>query len=390
MNLTELAKLNDEPSQGFRVCLILIFITILIIGFIGNTLVLLSVSTNHIKIRRSSTNLLLVNMSCADLVILTFNVLDVVQFSYDRFWPTAWYLGLYLCKIVRFFQVVGCYVSVQTLLVISVERYIAIVHPVKISSVNRRKRLSLTFALIWSIGVLMALPNLLLLTLHELYNRPGYFICGLSDQPKYSTWILLYKYVESILFFFIPIFVQATLYIIICRNIFIVDRAVQANCRSEQLQQSSISESHRQYSGTKMSSLMQTPLHDHHMSLIPMSSPRSQTHLMTISNSSQKNSDTARKNAIIMLLLVAILYFVAFSPGQINFVYAQINQLHHLYENRLYSIISILLALSSTAFNPILFYIFSKFFRHKFNIILRSLCPICRIHARRHNNFPMI
>ena len=122
MNITELAKQTDEPSQGFRVCLILIFITILIIGVIGNTLVLLSVSTNHIKIRRSSTNLLLVNMSCADLVILSFNVLDVVQFSYDRFWPTAWYLGLYLCKIVRFFQVLGCYVSVQTLLVISIER----------------------------------------------------------------------------------------------------------------------------------------------------------------------------------------------------------------------------------------------------------------------------
>ncbi|UJR31871.1 hypothetical protein I4U23_019345 [Adineta vaga] len=390
MNLTDSVILNDQPSEWFRISLISIFIIIVIVGLIGNTLVLLSVSTNHIKIRRSSTNLLLVNMSCADLIILSFNILDIIQFSYDRSWPTAWYLGLYLCKIVRFFQVLGCYVSVQTLLVISIERYIAIVYPVKISSVNRRKRLSLIFVSIWSIGIIMALPNLFLLILHPLYNRPDYFICGLSDRLEHSSWILLYKYIESILFFFVPIFVQATLYIIICRNIFMVDRAVQANCRSEQLQQSSVSDSHRQYSGTKMSSFNPTPLPDHHMSLIPMSSPRSQTHLMTIANSSHKNGDTARKNAIIMLLLVAILYFIAFSPGQINFVYVQINRLHHLYENRLYSIISILLALSSTAFNPILFYIFSKFFRHKFNIILRSLFPICRIHARRQNNFPMI
>jgi hypothetical protein len=126
------------------------------------------------------------------------------------------------------------------------------------------------------------------------------------------------------------------------------------------------------------------------MSLIPMIPSRSQIQLLTISNSKNKNGDTARKRAIIMLLLVAIFYFIAFSPTQINFIYSQINQLHHLYENRLFFIISILLALSSTAFNPILFYIFSKFFRHKFNIILRSLCPICRVRSRRQNNFPMI
>jgi uncharacterized BrkB/YihY/UPF0761 family membrane protein len=121
-----------------------------------------------------------------------------------------------------------------------------------------------------------------------------------------------------------------------------------------------------------------------------MITPRSQSHLLSLSNSTNKHSDTARKRAIIMLLLVAIFYFLAFSPSQINFIYTQINQSHHLYENRLFFIISILLALSSTAFNPILFYIFSKFFRHKFNILLRSLCPICRERPKRQNNFPMI
>jgi len=169
-----------------------------------------------------------------------------------------------------------------------------------------------------------------------------------------------------------------------------VDRAVQAHHRVEQLQQYPSSDSQRQYSGTKMTSLLPTPLNDNNMSLTPMITPRSQPHLMTISNSTQKNVDTARKRAIIMLLIVAIFYFIAFSPTQINFIYVQINRLHHLYENRLFFIISILLALSSTAFNPILFYIFSKFFRHKFNIILRSLCPICRVQSRRQNSFPMI
>jgi hypothetical protein len=122
MNMTVVTNLKNGPSDLFRIFLITIFIFILIFGIIGNSLVLLSVRTNHIKIRRSSTNLLLVNMSCADLIILIFNIFDIVQFAFDPFWPTAWYLGLSLCKIVRFAQVFGCYVSVQTLLVISIER----------------------------------------------------------------------------------------------------------------------------------------------------------------------------------------------------------------------------------------------------------------------------
>jgi len=190
-----------------------------------------------------------------------------------------------------------------------------------------------------------------------------------------------------LLFFFLS---KAILYIIICRNIFLVDRVVQAHFRADQLQQSSISDSQRQYSGTKMSTLYPTPMTENQMSLIPIINSRSPTLVVTITNSTNKNGDTARKRAIIMLLLVAFFYFLAFSPGQINFVYAQFHQYHHLYENRLFFIISILLALSSTAFNPILFYIFSKFFRHKFNIILRSLCPRCRITTRRQNRFPMI
>jgi len=57
----------------------------------------------------------------------------------------------------------------------------------------------------------MASPNLFLLTLHPLHNRSEYYICGLSDHYTHSYLILLYKYIESILFYFIPIFVQVCL-----------------------------------------------------------------------------------------------------------------------------------------------------------------------------------
>ncbi len=122
LNTTILLNISNEPSDWFRIFLMIIFLFIFLLGLIGNSLVLLSLRKNSIKISHSSTNLLLINMSCADLIILIFNLFDIIQFIFDPYWPTAWYLGLILCKIIRFAQVLGCYVSVQTLLVISIER----------------------------------------------------------------------------------------------------------------------------------------------------------------------------------------------------------------------------------------------------------------------------
>ena len=218
---------NNPPSEWFRIFLILLFVIVLLIGLIGNGLVLLSVFTSHIQIRRSPTNLLLVNLSCADLIILIFNTFDVLQLSLDRSWPTAWHLGLPLCKIVRFAQVFGCYVSVQTLLIISIERYwssvrsqtpidlhcsryVSIIHPIRLSRVRRRQRLRTLFVMIWLLGLLIASPNLYLLQLHLLDDRSSSYVCGLSDHWLHSHWITVYKYAESIVFFFLPAVIQVS------------------------------------------------------------------------------------------------------------------------------------------------------------------------------------
>ncbi|CAF3253640.1 unnamed protein product [Rotaria socialis] len=384
MNTTISMSIKNGPSEWLRLFLVILFIIILLIGLFGNCLVLLSAITNHRNIHRSSTNLLLVNMSYADLIILIFNIFDIAQFSFDPYWPTAWYLGLSFCKIVRFSQVFGCYVSVQTLLTISIERYISIIHPIKISQINHRKRLYLIFILIWSLGFLMALPNLYLLELHPFHNRPQYYVCGLSDQWIDSHLITFYKYAESILFFFLPAFIQTILYLIICRKIFLVDRAVKYHGHAQAIQQVIISNSLQRYSDTKLSSSLPSPLMNNNtVSLSPQRVSR-------VIKATNNNGNKARRKAIIMILIVAILYFIAFSPIQINFIYTQINHSHHLYEHRLFFIVTILLVLSSTAFNPIIFYIFSKYFRCKFQILLRCLCPSCRLSTKQRNNFGII
>lgn len=152
------------------------------------------------------------------------------------------------------------------------------------------------------------------------------------------------------------------------------------------IQQTMTSDSFNRYSNTRLTSSLPSPLiNNRTTSLSPPWNPR-------VAKSTMNHGYRARKKAIIMLLIIAILYFVAFSPIQINFIYGQMNQSHHLFENRLFFIITILLALSSTAFNPILFYIFSKYFRCKFKLFFRRLCPLssCCLKKRQRNNFIVI
>jgi hypothetical protein len=89
-------------------------------------------------------------------------------------------------------------------------RYIAIVRPMKLSQYHRRQRLLLIFIFIWLLAIVMALPNLFLLTLHPHHLRLNYHVCGLSDYYIHSYIVLCYKYIESIVFFFIPMLLQVS------------------------------------------------------------------------------------------------------------------------------------------------------------------------------------
>jgi len=94
------------------------------------------------------------------------------------------------------------------------------------SRISRRNRLRLIFILIWSLGFIIALPNLYLLKLHPFYNRPEYYICGLSDHWTHSHLITFYKYTESIVFFFLPAFIQVSLLMIFIL-LFIINKTVK-------------------------------------------------------------------------------------------------------------------------------------------------------------------
>jgi hypothetical protein len=81
---------------------------------------------------RSTTNLLIINLAVADLLFIVFCVPFTATDYVLPFWP----FGDIWCKIVQYLIVVTAYASVYTLVLMSLDRFMAVVHPIASMSVS--------------------------------------------------------------------------------------------------------------------------------------------------------------------------------------------------------------------------------------------------------------
>ena len=81
---------------------------------------------------RSTTNLLIINLAVADLLFIVF----CVPFTGTDYVLPFWPFGDVWCKIVQYLIVVTAYASVYTLVLMSLDRFLAVVHPITSMSVS--------------------------------------------------------------------------------------------------------------------------------------------------------------------------------------------------------------------------------------------------------------
>ena len=126
----------------------IIFLLIIFIGGTGNSLVLYVVAKN--KYMQSPKNLLIANLAMADI---TFIVI-CAPFAIPVYWP----FGNTFCKIWKTVNYCTAIVSVYTLVLISIERFLAIVYPVK--SISWRTNVNVWIAIIatWVLVLIFCTP----------------------------------------------------------------------------------------------------------------------------------------------------------------------------------------------------------------------------------------
>lgn len=206
------------------------FLVIAIVGILGNILVILSVEIDS-HMRRSLTNRLIVHVAGCDLIILLFNIPDIIQFVSSK--NGNWILGEYPCKVIRSILVLAQYASVLTMCVITIERFIGIVYPLRSKFLFERKHLAYITIFVWIFSFLCTIPNLIYLHVTSIsslvrccrlqYSRESL----IENQIKF----IIHKSIESTIFYFIPLLLQLYCYARIATQLSRVDLTLHTSFR---------------------------------------------------------------------------------------------------------------------------------------------------------------
>ncbi|CAH2244160.1 jg23466 [Pararge aegeria aegeria] len=113
-------------TTTFQACVLIMYCTVFIVALIGNGLVCFVVQSSPRM--KTVTNYFIMNLAIGDILMTIFCVpFSFISMLLLRYWP----FGIVMCKIVNYSQAVSVLVSAYTLLAISIDRYMAIMRPLK-------------------------------------------------------------------------------------------------------------------------------------------------------------------------------------------------------------------------------------------------------------------
>ncbi|GAB5568682.1 neuropeptide S receptor [Prionailurus iriomotensis] len=137
-----------------------------------------------------------------------------------------------VCRVVRYLQVVLLYASTYVLVSLSIDRYHAIVYPMKFLQGEKQAKVLIMIA--WTLSFLFSIPTLIIFGKRKLSN--GEVQCW-ALWPDDSYWTP-YMTIVAFLVYFIPLTIISVIYAIVIRTIWIKSKAhetVISNCSDGKL-----------------------------------------------------------------------------------------------------------------------------------------------------------
>ncbi|XP_036357850.1 neuropeptide Y receptor type 2-like isoform X2 [Octopus sinensis] len=164
-----------EVPTGLVVILAMLYGAISILAVLGNGLVILVIVKN--KRMQTVTNLFISNLAVADVITGMF----AIPFQFQAALLQQWIFAHFLCSLAPFVLTMSVSVSVLTLTVIAVDRYFAVLHPLK-QRFTKRTAVILVTA-IWIICSTSSLPEALFRKVIPIYPKPLVFCT--TDWPTH-------------------------------------------------------------------------------------------------------------------------------------------------------------------------------------------------------------
>lgn len=194
----------------------LVYLLIFMVGVLGNLLTCTVIARN--KVMWTPTNFYLFSLAVSDLLVL---LLGMPLELYELWQNYPFLFGKGGCYFKIFLFETVCLASILNVTALSVERYIAVVHPLRAKYVVTRTHAKRVILTVWSVSVLCAVPNT---SLHGIYRLPsgsgGNLTMKIPDSATCTLvkpqWIYnLTIQVTTLLFFILPMLTISALYMLI-------------------------------------------------------------------------------------------------------------------------------------------------------------------------------
>ncbi|KAM4772485.1 neuromedin-U receptor 1 [Rhinophrynus dorsalis] len=207
-----LSKYLGPRRSSYFTPICVVYLLIFAVGAVGNTLTCI-VIIKH-KIMRTPTNYYLFSLAISDLLVL---LLGMPLELYELWSNYPFLFGKGGCSFKTLLFETVCFASILNVTALSVERYIAVVHPLRAKYVVTRNHAKRVIITIWVMSILCSVPNTSLIGIFHLH------VVGLGLVPGSATctlvrprWIYnLIIQITTIFFFFLPMGTISVLYLLI-------------------------------------------------------------------------------------------------------------------------------------------------------------------------------
>ncbi|XP_006820827.1 gonadotropin-releasing hormone receptor-like [Saccoglossus kowalevskii] len=191
---------DDYALAKVIVCCFMIFFST-----VGN--VATFITLYRIRRRKSTVNMLILHLAIADLTVTyTLMLSNAIWYGTVR-----WLGGNFMCKIVKFLVMFGLYMSTFIMVAISVDRYIAIIHPLSRNQGPQRVKIMIMVA--YAFSALFSLPQVLIFRVVK--GAPDFDQC-LADGLYKEVWQeQLYTMLVFLVMYAFPLVIMISAYLAI-------------------------------------------------------------------------------------------------------------------------------------------------------------------------------
>ena len=211
-------------GKTFAYCLILV------VSLLGNSFIGIIVYKTHTL--RKPINFFIVNMAMSDLLYPIFHFPWRLTSLHADSWLISGSLGQALCKLHRFLPDVSTVVSIQSLVLIAVDRFGAMVFPLR-SPLISSKLCPFFILATWIIAMVVYSPYLVA---YKLAVYPGQLFCVFRWNEAFGESFSFKNYFLAlfVVFLYIPIVMLTILYSIIVIKLKLQRRPGEQSTNAEQ------------------------------------------------------------------------------------------------------------------------------------------------------------